>query len=73
VLPGQDAHKEQRKHRASREGGTWYYLPTVSGTICHEACPGNHCTIFFLWEEAYNSKGARTAAASTPIGPRARL
>jgi hypothetical protein len=39
------------------------------------------CSLFFslflLVEEAYlytaRSKGARTAAASTPIGPRARL
>jgi hypothetical protein len=30
--------------------------------------------VFFLVEGAYiHSKGARTAAASTPLGPRARL
>ena len=28
---------------------------------------------FFLWRGLIHSKGARTAAASIPIGPRARL
>jgi hypothetical protein len=28
---------------------------------------------FFWWRGLIHSKGARTAAASTPIGPRARL
>jgi hypothetical protein len=29
--------------------------------------------IHFLWRRLIHSKGARTSAASTPIGPRARL